>query len=37
MQLQNIQILNRIEGLPAARLKGADTNSNGIGTDSGFR
>jgi hypothetical protein len=37
MRLQKTQVLNRIEGLPAARLKRADTNSNGLETDSGFR
>jgi hypothetical protein len=35
MRLQKTPVLNGMEGLPAARLKGADTNSNGLGTDSG--
>jgi hypothetical protein len=37
MRVQKTNVLSRIEGLPAARLKGVDTNSNGLGTDSGFR
>jgi hypothetical protein len=32
MRLQKTQVLNWIESLPIARLKGADTNSNGLET-----
>jgi hypothetical protein len=34
---QNTRVLNRIDGLPIACLKGADTNNNGLETESGFR
>jgi hypothetical protein len=37
MRLQKTPVLNGMEGLPAARLKEADTNSKGLGTDSGER
>jgi hypothetical protein len=33
MRLQQAQVLNRIEGLPAAKLKRADTNNKGLETE----